>query len=100
VPSSGCNTVDSCKNRRFEGCIASIIRVEGIVFLLSVLKLLVTSNFVSSFDSFHSEVGGDKFLRNIGYYKSHEVTLFQKTVFFIAVAVKTSNIIQDRKYPN
>jgi hypothetical protein len=35
--------------------------------------------------------GGDTFLRNIGSYMSHCVTSL-KTAFFIATAMKTSNL--------
>jgi hypothetical protein len=35
----------------------------------SVLQLLVIANVVSSTDSFHSDDGGDSFLRNVGSYK-------------------------------
>jgi hypothetical protein len=46
--------------------------------------LLVTTN-----DSFHPDVGGDKFFRNIG--ELHGVTS-QRTAFFIDTVVETSNL--------
>jgi hypothetical protein len=55
--------------------IASIVRVERISEL--------GTNF--------PEDGGDTFFRTVGYNESHGVAS-QKTIFFIATAVKTSNL--------
>jgi hypothetical protein len=45
--------------------IASIIRVEGISEVGTMLKV------ISNFHPFHLDDGGDTFLRNVGSYKSH-----------------------------
>jgi hypothetical protein len=42
--------------------------------------------------SCHPDEGGAKFLRNVGFYKSHTALTSQKTPFFIVTAVKTSNL--------
>jgi hypothetical protein len=39
--------------------------------------------------------GGAKFLRNVGFYKSHTALTSQKAAFFIVTAVKTSNLTRD-----
>jgi hypothetical protein len=41
-------------------------------------------------DSFLPVDVGESFLRNVGSYKSHNFVKFQKTTFFIVIAVKTS----------
>jgi hypothetical protein len=50
----------SCKNRRFGGTYASVIRVTRIGELGTALT-----------DSCHHDDGGAKFLRNVGSYKNH-----------------------------
>jgi hypothetical protein len=40
----------------------------------------------------YPDVGGAKFLRNVGPYKSHGGITSQKTPFFIVTTVKTSNL--------
>jgi hypothetical protein len=54
---------DSYKNRRFGRMYHLHLR--------SVLRLLVTANIVSSSPTFHPDGGGDRFLQNVGSYKSH-----------------------------
>jgi hypothetical protein len=44
--------------------------VLNTVFLHSMLQLLVIANVPRS-DSCHPDDGGDMFLQNVGYYKSH-----------------------------
>jgi hypothetical protein len=42
-----------------------------LVFLRSVRRLLVTAKVVPSSPTLYHPDGGDKFLRNVGFYKSH-----------------------------
>jgi hypothetical protein len=56
--------------------IASIKRVTriselGMFFLCSVFWLLVTANVVPSLQIHHPRDGGNTFLRNMSFYKSH-----------------------------
>jgi hypothetical protein len=44
---------------------------KNLVFLRSVRRLLVTARVVPSSTIFHPDEGGAKFLRNVGFYKSH-----------------------------
>jgi hypothetical protein len=44
-----------------------------------------------------ADEGGVKFLRNVGSYKSHTALTSQKTPFFIATAVKTSNLVDKNR---
>jgi hypothetical protein len=62
----------SCKNRRFGELSASFIRVTRICELGTTLA--VTSNrrtLQRNTDSCHPEEGDAKFLRNVGFSKSH-----------------------------
>jgi hypothetical protein len=45
--------------------------LSALVFLRSVRRLLVTASVVPSSPIIHTDVGGAKFLRNVGSYKSH-----------------------------
>jgi hypothetical protein len=74
-----------------EECSVSFIRVT--IIGERGTKLAVTSNrrtlrrTIIFYCSCHPDDGGAKFLRNVGSYGSSS----QKTVFFIVIAVKTSN---------
>jgi hypothetical protein len=43
-------------------------------------------------DPCHADDGVAKFLRKVGYYKSHKALTSQKTALFIITAVKTANL--------
>jgi hypothetical protein len=71
-----------------EGRFASIIRVTRIDEVGKTLT--VPSNRNTQRDR------SDKFLRNVVSHKSHTALTSQKTTFFIATAMKTSNLIKGK----